>query len=94
MALAYSLMAPEETIILFLQDDFVEDLNGGYVLCLWSFGAIYNFKCNLLTIVERSTPFSVDCAIMHKNIGSFLSFNETKTFGVVKPLYGSGYRVA
>ena len=73
---------------------FVEDLNGGNVLCLWSFGTIYNLKGNLLTIMERSSPISVDCAVVHKNIGTTLSFNETKTFGVVKPLYGSGYLFA
>ncbi len=73
---------------------FAGDLNRGYVLCLRSFGTIHDFECNLLTILERSSPFTVDCAIVHKYIGSFFSFNEPKTFGVVKPLYGSGYQFA
>lgn len=57
---------------------------------LQALGAVSDFELYALVFSERSEAFTFDFAEMREKIvASLLGGDETKTFGVVEPFYGS-----
>jgi hypothetical protein len=57
-----------------------------YVSSLRTFLALRDLEFNLITFLEAFVTFRDDRAVMHKNIGSILSPDETVTLSVIEPL--------
>jgi hypothetical protein len=52
---------------------------------LRSFLALDDFELNVITLLEALVSFRGDSAVVHKYIGSIVTPDEAKPFGVVKP---------
>ena len=59
--------------------------------CLEAFVSLGDFKLNHLAIVQGLEPVALNRRVMHKNVSSPLSFDETITFRVVEPLDPTGW---
>src|SRR4030042_3286917 len=57
------------------------------VLGLEAFGALDYLKLHQLIFLQRAEAFPLDGAVMHKDIRAVFPGNESKTFGVIKPLH-------
>jgi hypothetical protein len=71
----------------FLQ--FENYLQRVYVFCLRSFQAFTNGELNLLSFFQGLAAFTDDLAEVNKNVTLALTGNETKTFFVIEPFYGT-----
>lgn len=58
------------------------------VFCLGSLSGRRHFHRDFLTFFQRLESFHLDRCVMHENIGSIRSLNETESLIVIKPLDG------
>lgn len=64
---------------------------GGYVLCLRAFLTLGDFHRHRLAFVQGFAAFAVNCAVVDEHILAVFLLNETITFVIAEPFYGSGY---
>jgi hypothetical protein len=64
-------------------------LDCGHILRCRAFLSLDHFKLNLLSFLQRLETFSLNGAVVDKNIVATGAFNEAKAFLVVEPLNGS-----
>jgi hypothetical protein len=67
----------------------IKTLKLRYILGLKTLGTGYNFKLNIISFVERLEAFTLNGAVMYKNVITGIAADETITFFVVKPLDGA-----
>ena len=63
------------------------------VFGLPSLGAALHFEADRLTFLQRTEPVRLNGRKMNEYIFAILPGDETKTFGIVKPLYCSLFHV-
>jgi hypothetical protein len=61
------------------------------ILRLRAFAALDYFKFHRLVFFQGPKAFSLDGAVVHKDIGSVFLGNETIALGIAEPLYFTGY---
>lgn len=67
-----------------------QKLQADNIFCLRAFGALGNRKFYGLTFSQRLEAAASNVAEVSKNIGAGFLCDETKTFGLIKPLNGTG----
>jgi hypothetical protein len=60
------------------------------ILCLRALLALRDGEFDLLALSKRFEAAALDCAEMREYVGSRFLFDETESFGFVKPFYRSG----
>ncbi len=60
-----------------------------YVAGLGTFGAVGDFKLNLITLFKGFEPFPLNGGVMDKYILATFHFDKPKTLSVIEPLYSS-----
>jgi hypothetical protein len=64
----------------------LENLN---VFCLEAFGAFYDIELDCLSFLQRTEAIRLNRGEMNEDIFARLTRDETKSLGIVKPLYCS-----
>jgi hypothetical protein len=59
--------------------------------CLGAFGRVDNVELHLLTFSQRFEAAVLDVSEMHEDIAAFFAGNESKAFGIIEPLNGTGF---
>jgi hypothetical protein len=59
------------------------------IRCFGAFGAVNNVECHVLTFSQRLEAAVLDVGKVDKNIPTVFLGNESKSLGIIEPLYGS-----
>jgi hypothetical protein len=59
------------------------------VCCFGAFGRVDNVELHLLAFGQRLKAAVLYVAEMNEHIAAFFTGNESKTFGIIEPLYGT-----
>jgi hypothetical protein len=62
-------------------------LQGFYVFCCGSLGALLDFEAHALTLAQRLEANGLNGAVMNEHIAAFILFDEAKAFLLIEPLY-------
>lgn len=64
-------------------------LQGAHVLCLEPLLALGNLELDPLAFLQAAEAVGLDRRVMNENVFTVIPADETKTFGIVKPLHCS-----
>jgi len=59
------------------------------VASLRTFGTFHDLEFDGITLLKAFVTFILDGAVVNKNIGTVFAADETESFCVIEPLYGS-----